>query len=58
MVINVKRKDFYWSFPKNVLENEATGKLLHNPHYSRHLLAEFLFSKRHIFMQALSRLRE
>lgn len=34
------------------------GKLLHNPHYSHHLLAGALFSEHHIFMQTFSRLRE
>jgi hypothetical protein len=46
------------SFPKNILETSATGKLLHNAHDSQHLLAGFLFSEHHIFMQALARLRE
>ena len=46
------------SFPKNILETWAMGKLLHNGHDSRHLLAEFLFSEHHIFIQTLSRLRE
>jgi len=33
------------------------GKLLHNAHYSLHLLAEFLFNAHHIFMQAVAKLR-
>ena len=45
------------SFPKNILDTWATGRLLLNAHDSRHLLAGFLFSKRHIFMQTLSKLR-
>jgi hypothetical protein len=48
----------HWSFPKNILQTSATGKLLHNAHDSRHLLAGFLFSERHIFMQTLSTLSE
>ena len=46
------------SFPKNILETSATGKLLHNAHDSRHLLAGFLLSESHIFMQTLSTLSE
>ena len=46
------------SFPKNILQTSATGKPLYNAHDSRHQLAGFLFSVHHIFMQALSRLRE
>ena len=45
------------SFPKNILVTWATGKLLHNAHDSRHLLAEFLLSEHHIFMLALAKLR-
>jgi len=45
------------SFPKNILLTWAKGKLLHNAHDSRHLLAGFPFSLHHIFMQALSKLR-
>ena len=45
------------NFPKNILVKSATGKLLHNAHNSRHLLAEFLFSEHHIFMQTFAKLR-
>jgi hypothetical protein len=41
-------------FPKNIFLTSATGKLLLNAHDSRHLLAGFLLSEHHIFMQALS----
>jgi hypothetical protein len=46
------------TFPKNILETEATGKLLHNAHDSRHLLVGFVLSEHHIFMLALAKLRE
>jgi hypothetical protein len=36
----------------------ATGKLLYNAHDAHHLLAGFLFTERHIFMQTPARLRE
>jgi len=45
------------SFPKNISVTWATGKLLHNAHNSRYLLAESLCSEHHIFMQTLSKLR-
>jgi hypothetical protein len=46
-------------FPRKYFTDTwAAGKLLHNAHDSHHLLAGFLFSERHIFMQALSRLGE
>jgi hypothetical protein len=45
-------------FPPNYFRDIGPGKLLHNAHDSHHLLAGFLLSEHHIFMQTLARLRE
>ena len=45
-------------FPQKYFRNIGHGEPLHNAHDSRRLLAGFLLSVHHIFMQALARLRE
>ncbi|MEJ2363342.1 MAG: hypothetical protein P8017_01455 [Deltaproteobacteria bacterium] len=56
--LRIKAEGMSRSFPKDILETQATGKLLHNGHDSRHQLAGFLLSEHHIFMLALAKRRE